>query len=252
MRESRVPYNGRRMKRVLRWMMRIAAVGLLGIAAFGFSFYVAMKVEMRSTQVSVPDLAGLTQEQAAQLARPLDLLVDVIDRRHDPAVSSGQILQQEPVAGASVRRGRKIKVVLSLGGRVLRVPALHGRGARAAEIELNREGFATGTEARVQSEQGEVGSILAQVPPAESPAVPGTRISLLVSDGAAPRRWVMPDLVGRASDDVEKWIERSGFRRGPVRQVSVPGKGPGIVLGQSPLSGYPVAQRAVVELTVTR
>ena len=242
--------GGRR--RLGSWIAWITGGGALAAFVFALSFYLAMKVEMRSSEVSVPDLSGLALEQAAQVTRPLNLVVDVVDQRHDSAVSSGRILQQEPAAGASVRRGRKVKVVLSLGGRVLKVPELRAQGARAAEIQLKREGFALGAEARVWSMEATAGSVLTQVPPPGSPAVLGTRVHLLVSGGPPARQWVMPDLTGRSRESVEKWIDLCGFRRGSVRLVAASDRGPGTVVGQLPLAGYPVTSRGVVELTVAK
>jgi len=223
---------------------------LLGALLFALSFHLATKLEMRSSEVSVPDLTGLSEEQALSRARSSNLLVEVVDHRHDPRMSSGRILQQEPEAGASVRRGRRVKVVMSLGGKVLLVPDLRAQGARAAEIDLRRAGFVLGGEARVASPRAPSGAILAQVPPPGSPSVQSTRVHLLVSEGQRPERWVMPDLGGLSRGEAETWIQRYGFRKGPVRVASGAGRRSGVVIGQSPLAGYPIGSRAVVELTV--
>jgi beta-lactam-binding protein with PASTA domain len=60
----------------------------------------------------------------------------------------------------------------------------------------------------------------------------------------------MPDLTGRTLRDVQEWITLCGFRSRAVRRVPAEGKRSGTVLGQLPLSGYPIARRDVVELTV--
>ena len=74
------------------------------------------------------------------------MVVEVADQRNDPAVPSGRVLAQQPRAGFEVRRGRRLKVVLSLGGRVLEVPDLVGQPSRTVEITLRREGFFPGNE----------------------------------------------------------------------------------------------------------
>jgi serine/threonine-protein kinase len=226
--------------------------GGLVLAVFGFSFYLAMRVEMRSTEVEVPDLKGLDMESASKLVAPLDLVLQQVDQRHDPAIPSGQVLQQMPPAGSSVRRGRKIKLVLSLGGQVLDVPNLVGAAARAVEIRLRQEGFMPGDEARVHSRANLPGRVISQVPPAGTPAVPKTRIHRLVSDGAAVPVWVMPDLSGLTRGQAEAWIAKTGFRQGAVRRVRIGGRPAGTVVGQLPLAGYPVHSNDVVELSIAR
>jgi len=232
----------------------VAALWLLGgggliVFVFGLTFYLAMSAKMRSTEVQVPDLAGLTLDSATEKADPLGLVLSIVDRRNDPAVSSDRILQQVPSAGASVRRGRKIKLVMSLGGRVLRVPDIVGHAARAVEIELRQGGFAPGFEVHVPSSTASAGKVLAQVPPAETPAVPNTRVHRLVSEGPAKPAWVMPDLIGRSRTRVEGRIEQAGFRVA-VRRVRIPGRKAGMIVGQLPLAGYPIRSNDIVELTV--
>ena len=142
--------------RVFRNANRLVVVGLwiiggagLALFIFGLSFYLAMRVEMRSTEVRIPDLAGLTLQAASDQVAPLELVLHVVEQRHDPAIPSGRVLQQMPPANAAVRRGRKVKLILSLGGRVLEVPDLLGQASRAVEIELRQEGFIPGDEARI-------------------------------------------------------------------------------------------------------
>lgn len=224
--------------------------GALVAAVFLFSFYTAMRVEMRSTEVVVPPLVGLTVEDAQREAVPAGLVLQVVDQRNDPRVASGHILEQMPHPGSSVRRGRKVKLVLSLGGKVLEVPDLVGHAARAVAIELRQEGFLPGDEARVRTPDVPEGRIVAQVPPAKASAVPSSRVHRLVSDGPPELTWVMPDLTGRTREQAESWIETAGFRRGAVRRVAALGRSPGTVVSQLPLAGYPIRSREIVELAI--
>lgn len=240
------------MRKIVGFTVKSLLVLAAGAVAFVVSFYVAMKVEMRTTEVKVPDLLGRTQEEAGRSAGAVGLVIEVVDQRNDAAMSSGRVLQQEPPAGSAVRRGRKIKLVVSLGGQVLSVPEIVGRGARASEIELRRGGFQPGLEARVFRPRVPAGEVVAQVPAPGTPAVPGTRVHRLVSEGEEPPVWVMPELNGRTRESAERWIDRWGFRRGAVRLAAAPDRASGTVIGQLPLAGYPISAREIVDLTVAR
>jgi len=248
----RKPRVWRHANRFVIAVVWIAAGGGLVAVVFGLSFFLAMRVEMRSTEVRVPDLAGLTLSAASERVEPHDLVLNVVEQRDDPTIPSGRVLQQMPPADAAVRRGRKVKLILSLGGRVLEVPDLKGQASRAVEIELRQDGFIPGHESRVPIAGVPAGRIIAQVPPSGTPAVPNTRVYRLISSGAPPRTWVMPDLSGWSRQAVEDWLGRNGFRRGPVRRVRISGRAPGTVIGQLPLAGYPVRSNDIVELTVAR
>ena len=224
---------------------------LVGVA-FVVSFFIAMRVEMSSTEVKVPDLTGMTLEAASREVAAQELVLQVVDQRNDPAIASGRILQQAPPAEVSVRRGRKIKLVMSLGGKVLNVPNLVGQAARTVEIELKQEGFVPGDEARIASAAVPTGAVIAQVPQPDTPAVPASRVHRLVSTGAEIPVWIMPDLIGLDRAGAEAWLSKNGFRRGAVRRVSMSGRRAGRVVGQLPLPGYPVRSNDVVDLTIAQ
>lgn len=239
----------RRILGAATWIF--ATVAIMGVA-FVASFFFAMRGEQRASEVAVPDLRGLTLAAAGELAESVSLIVDVVEQRHDPAVASGRVLQQVPRPLASVRRGRRVKLIISLGGKVLEVPDLTRETSRTVAIELRRQGFAPGDEVRVFSRQFEKGRIISQAPPPLSPAVPNTRVHRLVSSGARPKVWVMPDFAGLSEGAVTRWLNDGGFRRGAVRRVTMSGFAPGTIVGQSPLSGHPIRSRDIVELTVVR
>jgi serine/threonine-protein kinase len=228
-----------------------AACGLLALV-FAFSFFTAMRVEMRSSEVEVPDLEGLTVELAREKVSPLDLVLEVVDQRNDPRMASDHVLEQMPPAGAAVRRGRKVKLVLSLGGKVLRVPDFVGRPARTAAIELRQQGLFPGDEVHVYSYDQPAGRVIAQVPASDASVVPSSRVWRLVSDGPAPAAWVMPDLTGKARQEAESWIALCGFRKGGVSKVAAArGERGGVVVAQVPQAGYPIRTRDIVELVVS-
>ena len=124
------PKPSGRWSRILMDVVWVGAGLALAGIAFVVSFFVAMRVEMSSTEVRVPDLTGMTLEAASHEVAAQELVLQVVDQRNDPAIASGRILQQAPPADVSVRRGRKIKLVMSLGGKVLNVPDLVGQAAR--------------------------------------------------------------------------------------------------------------------------
>jgi len=237
-------------KRVGRGALWIAAgslvLGVVGLA----SFCVALRSDRRSDVLAVPDWAGKSREDAIADAARLGLVFEVSELRHDPAVTADRIVQQEPAAGTQVRHGRTIRVVVSLGGETLTVPAVTGQPARQAELALRRSGLTPGWDARVHAAAVPAGQVIDQAPSGGTLSVSGDRVHRLISEGPRTPRWVMPDLTGKTLRDAQEWITLCGFRSGAVRRVPADGKHSGTIVGQLPLSGYPIARRDVVELTV--
>lgn len=237
----------KRTSRAVLWVVGGGAV----VASVGLaSFCVTLRSDRRSNLVEVPDWIGRGRDEALAQAQLAGLVMEVAELRHDAGVTVDRIVQQDPAPGTQVRHGRTIRVVVSLGGETLTVPSVTGQPARQAELELRRQGLTPGWEARVHDNVVPVGKVIDQTPAAGSLSVSGERIHRLVSDGPRVPRWVMPDLAGRTLRDAQEWITLCGFRGGAVRRVPSDGRRPGTVVGQSPLSGYPIARRDVVELTV--
>jgi len=239
--------NWKRIGRAAIWIaggaMLLAGVGLV-------SFCVALRSDRRANVVEVPDWIGHPREEAIADAARLGLMFEVSELRHDAAVAPDRIVRQEPAAGAQVRHGRIVRVVVSLGGETLTVPELTGQPARQAELALLRAGLTPGWDARVHDNAVPASQVIDQAPGAGALSVSGDRVHRLVSDGARAPRWVMPDLTGRTLREGQEWITLCGFRNGAVRNVSATGKLTGTIVGQLPLSGYPIARRDIVELTV--
>jgi serine/threonine-protein kinase len=228
----------------------IVGGGLVVAAVALGSFCAALRSERRSNVVVVPDLIGSSRDEAGAQAARLSLKFEVAELRHDPGVAVDRIVQQEPPAGMQVRRGRTIRVVVSLGGETLTVPSLIGQPARQAELALRRQGLTPGWEARIHDDLIPASQVIGVAPVAGSLSVSGERVHRLVSDGPRTPRWVMPDLAGLTLREVREWINLCGFRNGAVRRVPAEGRRAGTIVGQLPLSGYPIARRDVVELTV--
>jgi serine/threonine-protein kinase len=236
----------------LRLAARAVALVALASACGAAGFWISLQFGPEVENVTVPDLSGVPVEEAARRARDAGLEIEIVEDRNDPEADPGTVAEQEPAAGAEVARGRRVRVVRSLGSERLVVPDLVGQPAREVEIRLRQLGLEAGVESRAWRRSAPAGAVVAQVPPAGGPASSGTRIHRLVSEGPVPVRWVMPDLGGRRLDVIESWLRWSGLRRGALRRVDAAGREPGTVVGQLPAAGSPVSARGVVELTLAR
>lgn len=240
-------------RRLPPWARGLLSVLLLLVAmgiVYGGSAYLTLWLGVRAEVVSVPDLVGLTLEEADRQASASGLRLERIDARHDERIGQGRVLVQEPQAGASTKAGRTVRIAESLGPAVALLPDLGGGSLRRAEIALGARGLRVSTHARVPVPGVPHGQVVLQDPPAGSEQWPGGGVSLLLSDGAPPRYYVMPDLVGRSRESVARWAEARGLRLGRVTVVDLPGERPGSVVSQRPPAGYPLNASFPLALSV--
>src|SRR5262245_31981569 len=220
------------------------------VATYGVSAIVSMRVALRSREVQVPNLVKHTANEATALAGGLGLTVRVDDlRRPDPKIGAGRVLAQDPAAGSTARQQRSIRIWLSAGQRAATVPALVGETERTAQLRLVQDGLALSGMSEIRSQTFAPDVIVAQTPPAKAAS---GQVALLVNRGERGASYVMPDLIGANGDRAAEILREHNFRVAVVGSTPYPGVAAGIVIRQSPQSGFQVGPGEPIALEVSR
>ena len=91
--------------------------------------------------MAVPDLAGLTIEQARTALLNLGLTIGIITPQNDPTAPADTIIASVPKAGEQVLGGATIDLFVSQGSGVVEIPNVQGQTAQAARSVLEGEPF---------------------------------------------------------------------------------------------------------------
>jgi serine/threonine-protein kinase len=210
----------------------------------------AMRLALRAREVQVPDLTNRTANDATAIAAGVGLAIKVDEtHRPDPKIAAGRVVAQEPPPGYTTRRQRNVRVWLSAGQRSQIVPALTGESQRTAELRLAQDGLALASVSEIRSQDYAADVVLAQEPPAKTG---GNRVSLLVNRGERGVTYVMPDLIGVNGDRAAEILRERGFRVAVVGSNPYPGVAAGIVIRQSPQSGFQIGPGEPISLEVSR
>jgi serine/threonine-protein kinase len=246
----------------IRWLTRAAWVcvftGLLGLVS-AVSFYATMRLVFTGREVTVPDLAGMELEQARAAAAHAELYLQEDEGRYDDVTPEGRIRAQDPPAGATIKKNRKLKVSVSLGPMDVTVPDVRGQSARSARLALEHEGLRVGHVTRTWEPGMPEDVVMAQDPAPSgapgTPRVPSARsdgaVDLLVSRGPRPVRVIMPDLTGRRASEVSDFARRARLRMGPIRREAGSAGQRGVVLKQHPAAGQPVGRNDIISLVLS-
>lgn len=222
--------GGTDVRRIGVVLLSLAALFGVGYLAASEWLFPATSAAESSQLVEVPDLVGLTADEAREALGSADLeyrLASEVPHRRAP---EGAVLAQSPLPGQFARPGAPVSLTLSLGPERRVVPDLRGLSDRQGAIVLERLGFRTGRDSanspvergRVVGTRPETGTELAL--PAE--------VTVVVSRG--PDVVEVPDLVGLHVDDVERRLEAAGLVLGEVQYDPEARAAPGRVVGQSP------------------
>jgi eukaryotic-like serine/threonine-protein kinase len=229
-----------------KFLVLLAALG----ATFLVSAFVAVRVAVRAREVSVPELAGRSVNDASARLEELGLTLRVDDnQRPDPKVPAGHILQQDPAPGIRVRRARSVRVWVSAGEVATTVPDLVGQTERTAQMRLQQDGLTLAAVAEIRSHDYAAEAVVAQEPAA---SVKGDRVALLVNRGGRTSMYVMPDLIGVDGERAAEFLRRKGFRVALAGAQPYPGVPAGVVLRQTPAGGFQIAPGDAIALEVSR
>ncbi|HEY9574583.1 MAG TPA: Stk1 family PASTA domain-containing Ser/Thr kinase [Lachnospiraceae bacterium] len=159
-----------------------------GIFKFGDSKKAdnAKEVTVDENKIEVPNLLGMTRDEATKAANDLGLGVNYVGEESSDQYAKGQIVKQSIAAGDKVAANTTIDITLSSGPTetVLTVPALVGKSEADAKAELEKLGLL----AVVNTENSETvasGNVISVSPGEGTKLDAGDTVTLTVSSGTA-------------------------------------------------------------------
>ncbi len=226
----------------------LLVLGFLGSTYFWFTYFV------KGRSLPTPNLIGRTVTESLAICSDLGVKLDVREeRRNSDKVPIDDVVWQNRAPGATsfIKRGTTIRVELSAGPLVLRVPDLAGQSAGTTMLRIGQMNLKVGNTTYVDSPASARG-MLAADPPAGTVVQAQTPVSFLVGVQPAPPSYVMPDLIDQALDLVRPALEAHGLVVSTVKYEAYPGIRDGIIIRQYPLRGAPVSSRDPITVVVSR
>ncbi|MCF0145424.1 MAG: Stk1 family PASTA domain-containing Ser/Thr kinase [Eubacterium sp.] len=151
-----------------------------------------------TAQVTVPDLRGMTLEQATLAANERSIGVRQAGFEASESVVEGAIISQSPEANSSVNQGTTIEVVLSSGRPVVTIP-VGLAGLPLDQVRSQIEGLGLQTKEEQQnSATVEIGNVISVNPSEGSSVATGSIVTIYVSKGPDTSSYVdVPSVVGQ-------------------------------------------------------
>ncbi len=223
------------------------------LVVFGGSTYFWFTFFVKGRSLPTPNLIGRSVADARRLTSDLgvDLEIDPERRRNSDRVPVGHIVWQNRNPGATsfIKRGSVLRVELSAGPLILRVPDFAGVSAGTGMLRLGQLNLKIGDMSYIGADAA---GILAADPPKETVVRPQSAVSLLVATPPQPMQYVMPDLIDQPLDQVRPALEARGLKVATVKFEAYPGIADGIIIRQYPLRGAPVSTRDPLSVVVSR
>ncbi len=233
-------------------MVRRLISALVFTASAVLVFWYALVHTVHQGTLSIPDLHGRDVATAEKLVHDLGITLVV---EEEGAFSAdhplGHIATQNPHPGFHVKAGSVITVRLSLGSERSTTPDVRSQSLQAALRSLERQGLEPTSHVEVRG-QTNGDSVLATDPPQGTLVAPQAEIRLLVNTAPHRRLWVMPSLLSRRVETVNRFCRRNHLRLGQTHEVDYPGLSSGVVLRQYPAAGSPLSRSDIITVWVSR
>jgi len=228
----------------------LLAAGMIMVAVL--SAWVAFTFLTHGGEVTVPDLQGAELRAALELTSRDQLGLRVKGTGYDLGTPPGHVISQDPLPGARIKTNRIVYVVVSQGTPSVFIPNLTGLTLRRAELQLAQAGLTLGKSGHTHDEEAPTGSVSAQSPAAGHFVPRNSNINLLLSDGARPTVYLLPDMTGFPMETVLNRIRDWNMRSGRIMEIVDEEVPPGTVAALTPPPGSAVVEGQSVHLTVTK
>ena len=200
-------FDGKRKKSgCVVWIIVLLVLAFFaGLIAVSADWVIGALVHTRK-EVTVPDLTKKNVSEALGLLAAQNLALKQAGLEPATNVPSGSVLRQIPSAGSTVREGRVIRVWISEGNEMVFVPNTVGTDLRSAQLAIRQAGLLVDQVENAYSVTYEKGVIVSQTPKADSLIQKGTKVSLVLSNGAPPSSVVLvPNFKSKKLAEATLW-----------------------------------------------
>jgi serine/threonine-protein kinase len=200
------------------------------------------------TQVTVPDLTGLSQEEATAKIKAAGLTLGTISRETSTDAEKDKVLSSDPPGGSKADKQAPVTLVIGSGPNTVAVPNVVDLDQAAAIAQLKSAGFTGSISTDQVDNLAPKGTVVAIDPAAGSQAAPDVAIRLGVSSGTIP----LPDVRGLTQAAAREQLVAAGIDNGNIEATNAESDtvAPGSVVGTDPGPRSPVGSGDVITLLV--
>ena len=226
-------------------------IGLILLFAISLGGTLAYLNITNPAEVELPELVGMSKEEAQKTAEDLKLVFEVSSEEYNKDVPEGYVISQDPtyIADYNVKEGSTVKVVISKGQEKTTVPKVVGM-TRQEAVDALEEANLKAEIVEETSRTVEEGYVISQEVEAESEAYAGDTIKIHVSIGTGIRQVTVQNVVGQTEADAKSTLEGQGLK--VTVNYAEATSNDGKVTAQSVAGGTTVDEGTTITLTVNK
>ena len=240
------PQSSQKKKR-RKWPFVLSGLVLLALIT-GIALYSTGIIGTR--QAEIPDVSGMTVEEASAELEQAGFLTGELDEEHSPDIEEGSVIRTSPQAGRIRDEGETIDLVVSLGPEKVELTDFTGRDYETISDVIEDYGFRKVEVNEVFSDEAQ-GTIISQDPEAGEEVAPSeTDLKLTVSKGV--EMIGTENLSGYDEQQLNEYAKRSGFNIRIVAEEASGNIEAGRVISQEPEAGTELEKGSTIEVVLSK
>ena len=225
-------------------------IGLILLFALSLGGTVLYSNLTNPKEVLLPNLVGISEEDAKRTTDELGLVLEVSTREYNSEYAEGYIISQDPLYSDNynIKMGSTITVVVSQGIEEAVVPDVVGK-SRDEAVKLLEDAKLKYEIVEEESKKIEAGYVVSQEVDPDTTVTAGDTIVIHVSTGT--KKVSVTSVIGKTEDEAKNTLSSLGLSV-TVTYDEDTSKENGVVLKQSIDAGKEVEEGAEITLTVNK
>jgi len=237
---------------ISRFIHFILAFLTVSIGLFILFDQVIMPAYIRKDQtITVMDVKGKLLDRAIKELDSEGFKGVVFDTVYTSKVDPLTIIDQYPLSGQKVKRGRTIRLKIARQEKMILVPALVGKSRRSAEISLQQLGLQIDTVYQEFNPDYPKGTVAWQFPKQGDQIKKGLGLQITVSQGLPPDFFQVPQLFGLSMKKANSELVKARLNVGKISYQQNEDLVPYTVLDQSIAPGTVLDRYTEIDLIVS-
>jgi len=237
---------------ISRFIHFILAFLTVSIGLFILFDQVIMPAYIRKDQtITVMDVKGKLLDRAIKELDSEGFKGVVFDTVYTSKVDPLTIIDQYPLPGQKVKRGRTIRLKIARQEKMILVPALVGKSRRSAEISLQQLGLQIDTVYQEFNPDYPKGTVAWQFPKQGDQIKKGLGLQITVSQGLPPDFFQVPQLFGLSMKKANSELVKARLNVGKISYQQNEDLVPYTVLDQSIAPGTVLDRYTEIDLIVS-
>jgi len=238
-----------RSPRVKKGFLFVAFLALLFVVCndFVMPWYVR-----KAGEVVVPTVVGMPFDVAEHRMDSAGLVARKGEQRTDNKYPLGTVINQNPIAGKTVNKGRRVYLAVSGGEQLVSMPNLKGRTLRDARFQLEQRGLKLGVIEYQPSNEFPENTVIDQKVSPGMKISTNVYVSIVASQGNISDKTAVPDLNGKTLAQAQQILLTHGFKLGNITYQHAPDLLPNTIVDQFPRVGEFAGRGQTIDVFVAQ